>query len=121
MSDHPELEALIAVYVLGAVGPEEAESVRTHLAGCAECRQLAARLQRAVDALPMATELEPPPAQLKAGILMSLDSYLRANPDPGEADIRIFLTGHLCRCTGYVPIVAAALDAARTLREAAHA
>jgi 2-furoyl-CoA dehydrogenase 2Fe-2S iron sulfur subunit len=56
-----------------------------------------------------------------AGILMSLDFYLRANPDPGEADIRIFLTGHLCRCTGYVPIVAAALDAARTLREARHA
>ena len=53
-----------------------------------------------------------------AGILMSLDFYLRANPDPGEADIRIFLTGHLCRCTGYVPIVAAILDAARAIREA---
>jgi 2-furoyl-CoA dehydrogenase 2Fe-2S iron sulfur subunit len=51
------------------------------------------------------------------GILMSLDSYLRANPDPDEADVRTFLTGHLCRCTGYVPIVAAALDAALRLRE----
>jgi 2-furoyl-CoA dehydrogenase 2Fe-2S iron sulfur subunit len=51
------------------------------------------------------------------GILMSLDNYLRDNPDPNEEDIRIFLTGHLCRCTGYVPIVAAALDAARSLRE----
>jgi 2-furoyl-CoA dehydrogenase 2Fe-2S iron sulfur subunit len=51
------------------------------------------------------------------GILMSLDNYLRDNPDPSEADIRTFLTGHLCRCTGYVPIVAAALDAARRLRE----
>jgi len=51
------------------------------------------------------------------GILMSLDNYLRDNPDPNEADIRTFLTGHLCRCTGYVPIVAAALDAARRLRE----
>ena len=54
------------------------------------------------------------------GILMSLDIYLRDNPDPSEADIRIFLTGHLCRCTGYVPIVAAALDAAARLREAKH-
>jgi 2-furoyl-CoA dehydrogenase 2Fe-2S iron sulfur subunit len=51
------------------------------------------------------------------GILMSLDNYLRDNPDPNEADIRTFLTGHLCRCTGYVPIVAAALDAAARLRE----
>ena len=51
------------------------------------------------------------------GILMSLDGYLRTNPDPDEADIRTFLTGHLCRCTGYVPIVAAVLDAALRLRE----
>ena len=52
------------------------------------------------------------------GILMSLDNYLRDHPDPREDEIRIFLTGHLCRCTGYVPIVAAALDAAARLREA---
>ena len=52
------------------------------------------------------------------GILMSLDNYLRDNPDPNEADIRTFLTGHLCRCTGYVPIVTAALDAAQQLRQA---
>src|SRR5262249_30995432 len=52
------------------------------------------------------------------GILLSLDNYLRGNPDPNEADIRTFLTGHLCRCTGYVPIVAAALDAAQQLRQA---
>ena len=53
-----------------------------------------------------------------AGILMSLDWYLRACPDPTEGEVREFLGGHLCRCTGYVPIVAAALDAARRLREA---
>jgi 2-furoyl-CoA dehydrogenase 2Fe-2S iron sulfur subunit len=54
-----------------------------------------------------------------AGILMSLDSFLRARPDPDEAELRDFLTGHLCRCTGYTPILAAALDAAAKLREAA--
>jgi len=53
------------------------------------------------------------------GILMSLDVYLRDNASPSEAEIRDFLSGHLCRCTGYVPIVAAALDAAAKLREAA--
>ena len=55
------------------------------------------------------------------GILMSLDSYLRANPDVDEAALREYLGGHLCRCTGYVPIVAAALDAAKRLREVANA
>jgi 2-furoyl-CoA dehydrogenase 2Fe-2S iron sulfur subunit len=51
------------------------------------------------------------------GILMSLDIYLRNTPSPTEAELREFLGGHLCRCTGYVPIVAAALDAAKVLRE----
>jgi 2-furoyl-CoA dehydrogenase 2Fe-2S iron sulfur subunit len=52
-----------------------------------------------------------------AGILMSLDSYLQTHSEPTEAELREFLSGHLCRCTGYVPILAAALDAAKRLRE----
>ncbi len=55
------------------------------------------------------------------GILMSLDHYLRTHPSPTEAELRDFLSGHLCRCTGYVPIIAAALDAAQKLRQARHA
>jgi hypothetical protein len=51
------------------------------------------------------------------GILMSLDDFLRHHPDVQEMELREFLSGHLCRCTGYVPIVAAALDAAKRLRE----
>jgi 2-furoyl-CoA dehydrogenase 2Fe-2S iron sulfur subunit len=47
-----------------------------------------------------------------SGILMSLDCFLRENPRPDEAAIRDLLTGHLCRCTGYTPIVRAALEAA---------
>jgi len=54
-----------------------------------------------------------------AGILMSLDAYLREHSDPVESELREYLSGHLCRCTGYVPILAAALDAARLLREEA--
>ena len=54
-----------------------------------------------------------------AGILMSLDAYLRDHADARERELREFLSGHLCRCTGYVPIIAAALDAARLLREEA--
>jgi 2-furoyl-CoA dehydrogenase 2Fe-2S iron sulfur subunit len=51
-----------------------------------------------------------------AGILMSLDWFLRENPSPDEAAIRDLLTGHLCRCTGYTPIVRAALEAAAEIR-----
>ncbi len=52
------------------------------------------------------------------GILISLDIFLRTTPDPSEIQVRDWLSGHLCRCTGYVSIVAAALDAAQKLREA---
>lgn len=53
-----------------------------------------------------------------AGILMSLDVFLRANPDPTEAQIRDLLSGHLCRCTGYTPIIRAAIEAAAELARA---
>ena len=56
-----------------------------------------------------------------AGILMSLDAFLRAQPHADEAALRDLLSGHLCRCTGYTPIIAAALDAAARLRDTAHA
>jgi 2-furoyl-CoA dehydrogenase 2Fe-2S iron sulfur subunit len=50
-----------------------------------------------------------------AGILMSLDHFLRENLRPSEQDVRDLLTGHLCRCTGYTPIVRAAMEAAAEL------
>jgi 2-furoyl-CoA dehydrogenase 2Fe-2S iron sulfur subunit len=50
------------------------------------------------------------------GILISLDTLFRDEPDADETRIRDVLGGHLCRCTGYQPIVAAALDAAAELR-----
>jgi 2-furoyl-CoA dehydrogenase 2Fe-2S iron sulfur subunit len=61
-----------------------------------------------------------------AGILMSLDSFLRENARPSEQEIRDLLTGHLCRCTGYTPIVRAAVEAAAEMagdvgRENSHA
>ncbi|MDP1206017.1 (2Fe-2S)-binding protein, partial [Klebsiella pneumoniae] len=42
-----------------------------------------------------------------AGILMSCADYLERVPEPTEAQVREMLSGHLCRCTGYTPIVAA--------------
>jgi 2-furoyl-CoA dehydrogenase 2Fe-2S iron sulfur subunit len=52
-----------------------------------------------------------------AGILMSLDDHLRRTPRTDEAEIRAVLSGHICRCTGYSGIVAAALEAAELLRQ----
>ena len=49
------------------------------------------------------------------GMLISLYALLRENPRADEAAIRHFLTGNLCRCTGYVKPVEAALAVARNL------
>jgi carbon-monoxide dehydrogenase small subunit len=51
------------------------------------------------------------------GMLLTLTELLRQNNDPTEGEVRDVLSGNLCRCTGYAGIVAAALDAARRLRE----
>ncbi|MCL4696234.1 MAG: (2Fe-2S)-binding protein [Burkholderiaceae bacterium] len=55
-----------------------------------------------------------------AGILMSAADWLQRVPQPSEAQVREMLSGHLCRCTGYTPIVAAILDVAQA-RAAARA
>jgi len=52
-----------------------------------------------------------------SGFLMSLDALLRERPQATEPEIREFLSGHLCRCTGYGSIVKAAVAAARKERE----
>lgn len=49
-----------------------------------------------------------------AGILMSAADWLQRVPEPNEAQVREMLSGHLCRCTGYTPIVAAILEVARS-------
>ena len=52
------------------------------------------------------------------GFLLTVQSLLEENPDPSEEEIREYLSGNVCRCTGYVGIVAAAQEAARKLRSA---
>lgn len=48
------------------------------------------------------------------GMLMTIEAFLRATPSPTEQDIRIAISGNICRCTGYQGIVEAALSAAAT-------
>lgn len=50
------------------------------------------------------------------GILIAARSLLERNPDPTEEEVRFWLAGNLCRCTGYNKIVEAVLDAAREMR-----
>jgi carbon-monoxide dehydrogenase small subunit len=52
-----------------------------------------------------------------AGILMSLVCFLREHPRPTEQEVRVALSGNLCRCTGYRNIVRATMAAAARLAE----
>ncbi|MDX3906379.1 MAG: (2Fe-2S)-binding protein [Pigmentiphaga sp.] len=55
------------------------------------------------------------------GFLAVATELLQHNPDPTAEEVVAALDGNLCRCTGYINIVNAVLDAARQLREAAGA
>jgi len=50
------------------------------------------------------------------GILVAAKSLLERNPDPTEIEVRYWLAGNLCRCTGYDKIVRAVLDTAQEMR-----
>ena len=53
------------------------------------------------------------------GMLTTLLEFLRDNPDPTEQEVRVAISGNLCRCTGYQGIVLAALDAAKRMKAGA--
>ena len=52
------------------------------------------------------------------GLLVASKALLEENPDPSEEEIRYWLAGNLCRCTGYHKVVEAVQDAAREMRGA---
>jgi len=52
------------------------------------------------------------------GILVAAKSLLEKNPDPSESEVRYWLAGNLCRCTGYDKIIRAVMDTAKDMREA---
>jgi len=69
ISDHHDIENSMAALLLGIAEPAEADAARAHLEGCANCRQLVRRLQRAISGLPLAVEPVSPPARLRDRIL----------------------------------------------------
>ena len=50
------------------------------------------------------------------GFLIAAKSLLERNPDPSETEVRYWLAGNLCRCTGYDKIIRAVLDCAADMR-----
>jgi carbon-monoxide dehydrogenase small subunit len=53
------------------------------------------------------------------GIIVAAKALLEREPDPSESEIRYWLAGNLCRCTGYDKIIRAIQDAAAEMRGAA--
>ena len=53
------------------------------------------------------------------GFIMASKALLEKNPKPTEHEVRYWLAGNLCRCTGYDKIVRAVLDAADTMEASA--
>lgn len=51
------------------------------------------------------------------GMLIAAKALLDENPDPTETEVRFWLAGNLCRCTGYDKIVRAVLHTAAEMRE----
>lgn len=96
------------------------------------CLVLAAEAQgRTIDTIEgMAEENELHPLQAKflehaalqcgfctPGFLVAAKALLEQNPDPTETEIRFWLAGNLCRCTGYDKIIRAVQDAAAQMRQ----
>tara|TARA_B100000902_G_C27147585_1_gene831958 strand:- start:427 stop:900 length:474 start_codon:yes stop_codon:yes gene_type:complete len=50
------------------------------------------------------------------GILIAAKALLEKNPNPTESEVRYWLAGNLCRCTGYDKIIRAVMDAAAEMR-----
>lgn len=52
------------------------------------------------------------------GVLVAAKALLEKNPDPTETEVRYWLAGNLCRCTGYDKIIRAVMDTAADMRGA---
>ena len=50
------------------------------------------------------------------GVLVAAKALLERNPDPTETEVRYWLAGNLCRCTGYDKIIRAVMDTAAEMR-----
>jgi carbon-monoxide dehydrogenase small subunit len=54
-----------------------------------------------------------------SGMILTVSSILKNNPEADEAEIREGISGNICRCTGYEKIISSALQAAEQIKGAA--
>jgi carbon-monoxide dehydrogenase small subunit len=85
------------------------KSVET-IEGMAEGEELHPLQQKFIDHIALQCGICTP------GLLVASKALLEENPDPTESEIRYWLAGNLCRCTGYHKIIEAVQDAAAEMR-----
>jgi len=88
MSDHEELESSVAALVLGALDPEEADAIRSHIEACPTCREVAGRLRRVVGALPLSVEESAPPPRLRERVLAAAAASGLSRPSGAPVAVR---------------------------------
>ncbi|RYG32937.1 MAG: (2Fe-2S)-binding protein [Burkholderiales bacterium] len=101
-------EMVCACLVLA--GETQGRSVRT-IEGVAEGSQLHPIQQKFLEHAALQCGFCTP------GFIVASKALLDRNPDPSETEVRYWLAGNLCRCTGYDKIVKAVMDAAAELRQ----
>src|SRR5437588_4689526 len=67
--EHDPMENAVAAFVLDACDEDERERVRVHVEGCLHCREVARRLSRAAESIPLVSREVRPPARLRERIL----------------------------------------------------
>jgi len=86
----------------------EGKSIET-IEGMADCENLHPLQQKFLDHAAMQCGICTP------GVLVAAKALLEKNPDPTETEVRYWLAGNLCRCTGYDKIIRAVMDAAKEM------
>jgi carbon-monoxide dehydrogenase small subunit len=54
------------------------------------------------------------------GMILAAKALLDENPAPSEAELKHFMHGNICRCTGYKKIIESIMAAAKTMRETSY-
>lgn len=106
-----ELDGRLVCSCLVLAAEAEGRSVNT-VEGMADGEKLHVLQQKLLDHAALQCGICTP------GILVAAKALLEKHPDPSETEVRYWLAGNLCRCTGYDKIIRAVMDAAAEMRGA---
>jgi anti-sigma-K factor RskA len=88
MFDHEQLESWVAPWVLGALEPDEADAVASHIQGCSSCLEVATRLRRVLGVLPLGADEVKPPARLRERVLAAAATSRKVAALPASRRVR---------------------------------